>query len=468
MFNHYLALLVISNSLKIIYQKMDSKNVVDMTRGTIAPQIIHFTLPLIIGNFFVLTYNAADSIIVGRFIGANALAALGAASPVMNIMLFLIVGICLGMSVLMGNFFGNGDLENLKKVISTSLIAGGIFTLVIVILGFFFSHAILTLMNTPTEIIDDATAYLQIIFVGLLFTFIYNIYASTLRSMGNSIVSLYFLGASAILNVLLDLLFVAYWKKGIEGAAIATVIAEATAAVFCIFYVRFNVTFLRFRRDEFVFDFDLLRIILGYSFVAAMQQITLQLGKVLVQGAVNPLGVFAIAAFNAVTRIDDFVMIVQQNIGHGITGFLAQNKGKGNFSRIRKGFVVGVKLEVIYSLIMMVLIFVFAEDIMGLFMGKTGESEVVFQGVQYLKIMAFLYLLPGITNIIQGYFRGLGRMKTTLNATFVQIVVRVIAAYSIASCFGIKGFALACLLGWICMLSYQLPVFSKTWKKLTA
>ena len=444
---------------------MNNKNLVDMTRGAITPQIIHFTLPLIIGNFFVLTYNAADSVIVGRFIGANAMAALGAASPVMNIMLFLIIGICLGMSVLIGNFFGNGDLMNLKKVISTSLITGGLFTLVIVVLGFFFTHSILSLMNTPSEIIEDATSYLQIIFVGLIFTFIYNIYASTLRSMGNSKVSLYFLGASAVLNVVLDLLFVAVWKQGIEGAAFATVIAEAASAVFCILYVRVKIPFLKFKRSEFVFDGELLRIIMGYSFVAAMQQITLHLGKFLVQGAVNPLGVFAIAAFNAVTRIDDFVMIVQQNIGHGITGFLAQNKGKGNFSRIRKGFIVGVKLEVIYSLVMMILIFVFAKELMVLFVGRgIGESEVVEAGVQYLQVMAFLYLLPGLTNIIQGYFRGLGKMKTTLNSTFVQIVVRVLAAYLIASYFGIKGFALACLIGWICMLGYQIPVFWKTWK----
>lgn len=445
---------------------MNNQNVVDMTRGAITPQIIHFTLPLIIGNFFLLTYNAADSVIVGRFVGANALAALGAASPVMNIMLFLIVGICLGMSVLMGNFFGKGDLGNLKKVISTSLITGGLFTLVIVVSGFFFSHSILSLMNTPSEIIDDATSYLQIIFIGLLFTFIYNIYASTLRSMGNSKVSLYFLGASAVLNVVLDLLFVAVWNQGIKGAAIATVIAEAAAAIFCILYVRFKIPFLRFKENEFVLDVDLLRIIISYSFVAAMQQITLHLGKLLVQGAVNPLGVFAIAAFNAVTRVDDFVMIVQQNISHGITGFLAQNKGKGNYGRIRKGFLVGVKLEIIYSLIMMVIVFVFAKEIMVLFMGR-GESEVVEAGVEYLKLMAFLYLLPGITNIIQGYFRGLGQMKITLNATFVQIVVRVIAAYLIASYFGVKGFALACLIGWVFMLGYQLPVFSKTWKKLT-
>lgn len=445
---------------------MNNKNVVDMTRGAIAPQIIHFTLPLIIGNFFVLTYNAADSIIVGRFIGANALAALGAASPVMNIMLFLIIGICLGMSVLMGNFFGKGDLVNLKKVISTSVITGGFFTLVIVILGFFFSYDLLSVMNTPDLIIDDATSYLQIIFIGLIFTFIYNIYASTLRSMGNSRVSLYFLAASAVLNVFLDLFFVVYLKQGIKGAALATVIAEATAALFCIIYVRVKIPFLTFKRNEFIFDRDVLRIILGYSFVTAMQQITLHLGKLLIQGAVNPLGVFAIAAFNAVTRIDDFVMIVQQNISHGITGFLAQNNGKGDFKRIRKGFIVGVKMEIIYCLLMMFVVFFFAEELMVLFIGN-NNSTVVEAGVQYLKIMALLYWLPGLTNVIQGYFRGLGKMNSTLKATFIQIIVRVTAAYCIASYFGIKGFALACLLGWICMIGYQLPVFWKSWKKLS-
>lgn len=306
---------------------------------------------------------------------------------------------------------------------------------------------------------------MQIIFVGLIFTFTYNIYAATLRSMGNSKVSLYFLIASACLNVVLDILFVVVWDQGVSGVAVATVIAEAFSALFCLLYVRLNIPFLNFKRSEFVFDRDLLDIIVSYSSVAAMQQITLHLGKFLIQGAVNPLGVIVIAAFNAVTRIDDFVMIVQQNIGHGITGFLAQNKGKGNYSRIRRGFRIGVTMEVIYSLFMTILIFFFAKDLMVLFVGHS-ESQVVDAGVQYLKVMSLLYLLPGLTNIIQGYFRGLGKMKKTLNATFTQIVVRVIAAYLIASYFGIKGFALACMIGWFCMLGYQVPVLWKTWKKI--
>ena len=443
---------------------MKQGEIVDMTSGPITPQIIHFTIPLIIGNFCLLTYNAADSIIVGRFIGANALAAVGAASPIMNIVLFLIVGICLGMSVLMGNFFGAGDIAKLKREISTALIAGGVFTLVIVVLGLIFSHAILSLMHTPAAIIDDATLFLQIIFVGMFFTFIYNIYASTLRSMGNSNASLYFLAASAVLNVIMDILFVAVLKFGIAGAAWATVIAEALSALFCIIYVRKKIPILKYTRHEFVFDRSLLRETLNYSSVAGMQQITLHFGKLLVQGAVNPLGIFAIAAFNAVSRIDDFVMIVQQNIAHGTTGFLAQNNGGGRTDRLRKGFFTGLKMEVIYSLIMGIIIFVFARPFVTLFVGNEG-TKVVDSGVQYLRIMSFLYLLPGVTNILQGFFRGLGKLKITLNSTFTQIAGRVIAAYLMAPYFGLKGIALACLVGWICMMAYELPRFIKIWKR---
>lgn len=442
---------------------MNKDKLVDMTRGTIVPQIIHFTLPLIVGNFFVLTYNASDSIIVGRFVGANALAALGAAAPVMSVLLFLIIGICLGMSVLMGKFFGQQDLAKLKRVVSTSLISGGSFTLLLVVLGYFWSQYILIFLNTPETILSDATAYLQIIFIGLIFTFIYHIYAATLRSMGNSKSSLYFLIVSAVLNVFLDLLFVVVWQKGVEGAAWATVIAEGMAALFSVLYVSLRIPVLRFGFNDFVLDRSLLRIIFSYSSVAAMQQITLHLGKFIIQGAVNPLGVVSIAAFNAVSKIDDFVMVVQQNIAHGTTGFIAQNNGKGNFARIRRGFRTGFKMEVVYSVIAMVIVLCFSRPIISLFIDDDGVI-IVNEGEKYLKVMVFLYVLPGITNVIQGYFRGLGKMKITLNATFAQMIGRVIAAYILAPYLGIEGIALACLIGWTCMLAYEYPLFYKSWR----
>lgn len=436
-----------------------------MTVGAVTPQIIRFTVPLIIGNFCVLTYNAADSVIVGRFVGANALAALGAASPVMNLLLFLIIGVCLGMSVLMGNYFGAGDIPKLKREISTALIAGGIFTFLLVLLGIVFSRQILALMHTPVGILDDATCYLQIIFFGLIFSFIYNIYASILRSMGNSNASLFFLIASALFNILLDLLFVAKLQMGIKGAAIATVIAEFLSALFCLIYVYKEIPILKFKKQEFVFDRSLLRQTIVYGSVTAMQQITLHLGKFLIQGAVNPLGINAIAAFNAVNKIDDFVLVAQQNIAHGTTGFISQNFGANNRPRIRKGFFIGIRMIAIYSILLMFFILLLCNSLMKVFVGNEGE-KVVEIGVEYLKIQGLLYLLPGATNIIQGYFRGIGRMKITLNSTFVQITGRVIAAYLLAPIFGVKGIALACLIGWICMLGYELPFFRRSWQKL--
>lgn len=438
-----------------------------MTRGPITPQIINYIVPLIIGNLCVLTYNMADSVIVGRYVGAEALAALGAASPVMNIMLFLMVGICLGMSILMGHFFGSGDIPKLKREVSTSLIAGGVFTLLIVLLGLVFSRHILALMSTPKAILTDATRYLQIIFGGLVFSFIYNIYAATLRSMGNSRVSLYFLIISAVLNIGMDLLFVAHWGLGIHGAAIATVIAELLSAVFCMIYVHRNFPVLNFARHEFVFDWDLFRQTVQFSATAAMQQITLQIGKLLVQGAVNPLGVYTIGAFNAVTRIDDLIMVVQQNIGHGTTGFMAQNHGAGKTDRMRRGFITGLKLVLLYTAVLMIPVFLFAPQLVGAFVTE-AEPEFVAPGVEYLQIMAFLYLLPGLTNLLQGYFRGVGRLKVTLTSTTAQMLGRVVGAYALAQFYGLQGIAWACLLGWICMLGYELPIFRKSWRKITA
>lgn len=442
---------------------MKKENIGGMTTGKISPQLIRFAIPMILGNFFQLTYNAADSIIVGRFIGTKALAAVGAASPIMNIVIFIIVGICLGMSVLMSEFFGAGDIVKLKREISTSLIAGGIFTLIMILAGVFLARPVLLLMSTPLEIIDDATTFLQIIFFGLIFTFIYNIYASTLRSMGNSKVPLYFLITSSILNVVMDLLFVVVFKMGVPGAAIATVLAEAISALLCIIYVWLKIPMLHFKRNEFVFDRALLHGTVSYSSVSAMQQICLYVGKLLVQGAVNPLGVHAIAAFNAVNRIDDFVLSPEQSIANSATTFIAQNRGAGKYDRIRKGFLASLKIELIYSIALMLLIYFGARLLTCAFIG--GEAENVIQSsVYYLHTMAFLYFLPALTNVLQGYFRGMGKLKVTLNSTFFQIVGRVIAAYLFAPHFGLSGVAFACLVGWIVMLAYEAPLFLNVWR----
>jgi Na+-driven multidrug efflux pump len=251
---------------------------------------------------------------------------------------------------------------------------------------------------------------------------------------------------------------------GVIGAAVATVIAEAISAFLCIFYVWIRIPILKFKRSEFVFDRSLLRSTVNYSSVAAMQQICLYVGKLLIQGAVNPLGVHSIAAFNAVNRIDDFVLAPEQSIANSSTTFLAINRGAGKTERMRKGFISSFKIELIYSIVLMLGIFFGSYWLTYLFVGNEGENVIV-SGVSYLKTMAFFYFLPAITNVLQGFFRGIGKLRVTLNSTFFQIAARVIAAYFLAPRFGLSGIAFACLVGWIVMLGYEIPVFMKHWKK---
>ncbi|AWV81047.1 putative MATE family efflux protein [Clostridium acetobutylicum] len=432
----------------------------DMTEGNVSKHLIKFAIPLILGNLFQLTYNASDSIIVGRFVGKNALAAVGIANPIMNIVMFFIVGICLGASVLMSEYYGAGNVKKLRREISTTVIAGFIFTVLIIIICVIFTEPILGLVKTPKEIIPEAAIYLRIIFISLIFTFFYNIYAAALRSIGDSKNPLLFLMISAVLNVVMDIVFVVWLKMGVAGSAIATSVAEMMSCVFCIVYVHFKIPILKFSFKDMVIDKGLLRSTVNYSWATAMQQTCLYVGKFMVQGAVNPLGVNSIAAFNAVNRVDDFAFAPEQSISNAMTTFLAQNRGANKYKRIKKGFLTGMKLETLYWCILVGIVYLGSTAIMKLFVSGS-EVKVISIGSYYLKLMAFFYLLPSWTNGVQGYFRGMGDMKITLRSTFSQIVGRVAFSYILAPRIGMVGIAFSCLGGWIVMLAYEVPCLIK-------
>jgi putative MATE family efflux protein len=436
----------------------------NMTQGNIPKHIIGFAIPMVLGNLFQLTYNAVDSIIVGRYAGKEALAAIGTSNPIMNIVIFFIIGICLGASVLMSEFYGAGNIVKLRREISTTMIAGSIFTVVITIIGLIGTPLILKLIRTPDEIIGMATNYLRIIFLGLIFTFFYNVYASTLRSVGDSKTPIYFLLISSILNACLDMIFVAGMKMGVVGAGLATIIAESVSCILCIVYVYRKVPLIRLKVNEFVFDKTLIGKTVSYSWATAMQQTVLQIGKVLIQGAVNPLGVDCIAAFNAVNRVDDFAFAPQQSIAQAMTVFIAQNRGACKDERIKEGFKKTLLIELGFWVILFVVVFLGAKGVMSLFV-TDGASEVVVLGTTYLRDMAFFYILPAFTNWLQGYFRGMGNMKITFYSTSVQMICRVFFVYTIVPLVGFTGIAYACLGGWIAMLLYEAPVYIKVKSK---
>lgn len=431
---------------------------VNMTEGSITKHLVDYSIPLILGNMFQLTYNAVDSIIAGRFIGKEALAAEGTASPVMNIVILGISGICMGASVLMSEFYGAGQKEKLKREMSTTVIFGCYFSVIIAILGGFFSKFLLGALGVPDEILGKAASYLSVIFLGAPFTYFYNAVSAALKSVGDSKTPLKFLAFSSILNAVLDLIFIGGLGFGIVCSAVTTVVAEAASAVLCIIYVYRRIPMLQLRRGEFTMDRQLLRQTLRYGSITALQQSCQPIGKLLIQGAVNPLGVDMIAAFNAVNRIDDYAFTPEQSISHGITTFVAQNRGAGRKERIRKGFRRGLMLEACYWVFICITITLFRRPLMGLFV-TAGNEGIVALGSSYLGLMALFYVFPAFTNGIQGFFRGMGNMSVTLLGTFVQTSLRVVFVYLLTPGIGLLGVAYACAIGWSVMLLVEVPYY---------
>lgn len=439
----------------------------DMTQGNAGTHLLSYSIPLVLGNLFQLAYNAVDSMIVGQFLGKDALAAVGNAGPVMNLVILGISGICIGASVLMSEMYGAGKTELLKKELSTVLILGMWFCLAVTVLGIGFSGWMMTMLRTPEKAWGQAVVYLRIIFLGAPFTFIYNALAAGLKSMGDSKTPLRFLIASSVLNGALDLILIGVFHMGITCSAATTVVAEAVSALLCIWYIRRKIPLLRLSRKEFLVDSGLLKKTLRYGSITAFQQACQPVGKLLIQRAVNPLGVDIAAAFAAVNRVDDFAFTPEQSISHGITIFVAQNRGAGNWKRIDQGFFAGLCLELAYWVIIGLAILLFREPVMSLFVsGESAQNrEVIAAGCQYLGMMALFYLLPGLTNGFQGYFRGMGNMSMTLLGTAVQTSLRVVCAYALTPSMGISGVAAACAAGWSVMLAVEIPFYFRSRKK---
>ena len=436
----------------------------DLTTGKIMPIFVNFTVPLVLGNLFQLTYNAVDSIIVGHFVGKEALAAVGICNPVSTLMILFLNGLCMGASILMGIQYGAKDYETLHRQISTTLLSGAVFSFFLTLVCVIFAVPILLLLQVDPSIMDMTVQYLRIIFLGLMFTFLYNFFSSTLRALGDSASPLYFLIISAILNIFGDLFFVIVLKAGSNGCAISTVLSEALCCLFCIIYIQKKVPILRLGKKWLVFDARLLKKTIAYGWASAMQQATVQMGKIAIQALVNTMGVSVAAAFAVVNRIDDFAITPEQNIAHAMTALMAQNKGAGKNDRMREGFRCGMILELVYGAAVMLICLGFARPLMSLFV---KDEEVIGHGVVYLHLIAVIYILPAVTNALQGFFRGIGDLKVTLMSSFTNMTVRVIAAAPMVLLwnFGIEALPYSYLAGWIAMLLVETPLMLRIYRK---
>ena len=443
-----------------------------MTEGKIVPQLFLFSLPLVLGSILQLTYNLFDYIIMGWFSAdpINSQAALSIAGPIFNIFISLISGLCVGLAIHTSQLFGTGDECSLKKQFTSCLIVFGIFSLGLTVLFNLLLTPIMAISNvTDPTLKYDAMVYLGITSLGLVFSFLYNMYASYLRALGDSLASLIFLAISCVLNIVLNIVFVAQFKMEIAGVALSTLISQVLSAILIMIYGKLRYkTLLVLSPKEYVIDGPLLKISTGYAVASAMQQIVLYVGKYAISTQINKFDAYYIAAFGGASKLDDFVFAPGQNFGHATSIFVAQNRGAGNKERCKRGYLTGFGLNLIYGVLISITIALLRRPVFNLFIGSdvVDRELVVDSGVLYLSIMCFLYILPCITNSIQSFFRGMGKLNMVFYSTTVQIVVRVVSMFVLVACSvgPMQSAAFSTMIGWIAMICFEAPFLVYNWK----
>lgn len=422
----------------------------NLTEGNITKNLLFFAFPMMAGNLLQQCYNVADTLIVSRFLGANALAAVGSSYTLMTFLTSILLGMCMGSGAAFSIWYGQKDRKRLKEgmVHAFGLIAA--VTIVLNILVFAGLPLILRLLQVPAEVTPYMEEYLKIIFVGISATFLYNYYAALLRAIGNSVVPLVFLGVSAVLNIVLDFLFVFTFQRGVGGAAEATVISQFVSGIGIAFYTQKHFPELRVSLKEVHFKGKMLNEIAGFSFLTCMQQSIMNFGILMVQGLVNSFGPVVMAAFAAAVKIDSFAYMPVQDFGNAFSTFIAQNYGAKKFERIQKGIKSAVMTSVLFCAVISSAVFIFAEPLMKIFVSGT-EKEIISVGVEYLRIEGSFYFGIGILFLLYGLYRAVKLPGMSVVLTILSLGTRVALAYGLSAIpmIGVKGIWAAVPIGWI-------------------
>ena len=419
-----------------------------LTAGPVTGCMLLIAAPMIAGNLLQQLYNVADTFIVGRCIGADALAAVGASYSAMVFLTSVLLGLCMGSGVLFSMLWGAGETDRMKQSFAISFGFIAVITVAIEALSLACLPLFLRLLQIPPEIMDMTAEYLRIIFYGLAFTFIYNYFASLLRAVGRSAPPLVFLGVSTVLNIVLDLVFVLCFDMGVAGAAWATITAQGVSAFGAAAWCLICMPQLRPERRHIRFDAGIFRQLAQYSLLTCAQQSVMNFGILMVQGLVNSFGVVAMAAFAAGVKIDSFAYMPVQDFGNAFATFIAQNKGAGQQERIRRGLRSAVLCALVFCVIVSAAVFVFAQPLMRLFV-DASETAVIAEGVRYLRIEGACYCGIGCLFLFYGLYRGLGRAGFSLVLTVVSLGTRVALAYLLAPVAGLPGVWWAIPIGWV-------------------
>ncbi|NLL73910.1 MAG: MATE family efflux transporter [Clostridiales bacterium] len=421
----------------------------DLTVGNETKTVLKLTGPMIVGNLFQQLYNVADTIIVGRFIGPNALAAVGSSFSVMVLLNSIILGLCMGSSAVFSILYGGKKIDRLKNSFFVSFCLIGLLTLIINFLALFFIDDILISLNIPEELFIDTRTYLKIIFYGIIFTSGYNYFSAIMRSLGNTTTPLIFLIISALINIVLDIVFIVPLDMGVAGAAYATIIAQAVSAIGLAIYCFRNSPIIRLKRRHLKMNMDIIKMIGNNSILSSIQQSVMNLGILMIQGLVNSFGIPAMAAFAAVVKIESFAYLPEQEFGNGFSIFIAQNYGANKQDRIRNGIKSAIKIITIYGVLISILIILLAKPLVGIFIGPE-EIEILRIGKEYLYIVATFYTLIGYLFMFYGLFRGMGKPGMSIILTIISLGTRVALAYKLSAIpsIGLKGIWWAIPIGW--------------------
>lgn len=422
----------------------------DLTRGPIGKTMVSFAMPMILGNLLQQVYNITDTMIVGRFVGADALAAVGSAYTLMTFLTSVIIGLCMGAGAVFSTLYGAGEKRRMKESMWVSFWFIAAVTLLLFGMVFWKTDWILHTLQVPEEIYGMMRTYVRIIFAGLGFLFLYNYFAYLLRAVGNSLIPLYFLAAASLLNILLDLWFVIGRNRGVGGAAEATVIAQAVSGVGIAIYTIAAVPELRVSLNERRFSKKTLGNMARYSLLTCIQQSVMNFGILMIQGLVNSFGTVIMAAFAAAVKIDTLAYMPAQEFGNAFSMFIAQNYGAGEKKRIHQGIRTAVRISISFCLVISLVIFLFAGPLMEIFVDR-GETEIIREGIRYLRIEGSFYWGIGCLFLLYGLYRGIGHPGMSLVLTVISLGSRVALSYALAPRpeFGVTAIWWSIPIGWM-------------------
>ena len=435
-----------------------------MTEGSPLKLILMFAMPVLLGNVFQQFYNMADTMMVGRILGVDALAAMGATASISGLVLGLNIGLAQGFAIPIAQYVGAGDMDKVRKAVAGTLMLGLIFVLGITLAALLTGIPVLKLLGTPEEIMGMSVEYIFIIYGGLIITMMYNMAASILRSYGDSRTPLYFLIGSSIGNILLDTLFVAGFHWGVAGVAWATFLAQGVACVLALVTLKRRLASVETTGKAALFSWNMLGKISRIAVPSILQQSFISIGNIFIQGLINSFGSSVIAGYSAAIKLNTFAITSLTTLGNGTSSFTAQNLGAGKQGRVKAGFGAAVKLALIITVPFFVAFFFGSHVMLSLFMNE-GSTVAMETGMEFLKIVSPFYFVISLKLMADGVLRGAGAMKSFMIATFSDLLLRVILAFILAGPFGTLGIWLSWPIGWMVAMVLSLSFYKKgVWK----